>query len=171
MARVTEQDAYKFYMGLGPLSNSSRYYGKDNFFWQQLVEHPNYDSFWQKRSILPHLKNVHTNVMTVGGWFDAEDLYGPLETYKGIEASADGRYNTLVFGPWDHGAWAREVERNAVGNYYFGDSISDFFQREIESKFFSQHRANKSKGITHPMGCSLESSCLSLKSSVLEQPA
>lgn len=74
--------------------------------------------------------------MVVGGWFDAEDLYGPLETYKTIEVHNPENYNTLVFGPWDHGGWSRSKIKNSVGNYYFGDSISDFFQQEIESRFF-----------------------------------
>jgi predicted acyl esterase len=51
---------------------------KDNFFWQEHVDHPNYDEFWQKRSIIPHLKNIKNApaIMVVGGWYDAEDLYG-----------------------------------------------------------------------------------------------
>ncbi len=67
----------QFYMDLGPLKNADKYFGQDNFFWQEIVSHPNYDEFWQKRSILPHLKNVTANVLVVGGLFDAEDLYGP----------------------------------------------------------------------------------------------
>ena len=82
--------------------------------------------------------------MIVGGWFDAEDLYGPLETYKAIEKHGKNNYNTLVFGPWDHGGWARSSVKNAVGNYYFGDSISLKFQKEIETRFF--HHFLKGKG-------------------------
>ena len=70
-------------------------------------------------------------------WVDVEDLYGPLETYKNIEKYNEDNYNTMVFGPWDHGGWARDKVRNVVGNYYFGDSISLFFQKEIETKFFN----------------------------------
>ena len=146
------QDQYQFFLDAGPLSNLSKYFQYesvdnpglkkenlvDDFFWQELIDHPNYDSVWQKKGIIQHLKNIKPTVatMVVGGWFDAEDLYGPLETYKTIEANNPDNYNTLVFGPWDHGAWARSKTRNAVGNYYFGDSISDFFQQEIESRFF-----------------------------------
>jgi len=146
------QDQYQFFLDAGPLSNLSKYFQYesvdnpglkkenlvDDFFWQELIDHPNYDSVWQKKGIIQHLKNIKPSVatMVVGGWFDAEDLYGPLETYKTIEANNPDNYNTLVFGPWDHGAWARSKTRNAVGNYYFGDSISDFFQQEIESRFF-----------------------------------
>ena len=75
--------------------------------------------------------------MILGGWFDAEDLYGPLETYKNIEQYNTNNYNTMVFGPWDHGAWAGTKGKNIVGNYYFGDSISEFYQKQIETKFFN----------------------------------
>ena len=143
MANVTEQDAYKFYMDLGPLSNSSRYYGEDNFFWNQLVDHPNYDEFWQKRGIVQHLKNVHTNVMTVGGWFDAEDLYGPLNIYQSIEKNNPNTFNCLVMGPWSHGDWARGAATNKVGNISFGEGISDFYQKNVEAPFFAHFLKDK----------------------------
>jgi len=110
----------------------------DDFFWNELKEHPNYDELWQRRGLIQHLDKTksHVATMIVGGWFDAEDLYGPLETYKNIEKHNEGAYNTMVFGPWDHGRWARRSERNLVGNYYFGDSISVFYQDKIETKFF-----------------------------------
>ncbi len=129
-------DAYQFYQDLGPLKNSEKYYA-DNFFWQQVAEHPNYDAFWQERSILPHLNNIKPAVMTVGGWFDAEDLYGPLNIYKTVERNNPGTFNMLVMGPWSHGDWAREKGSQAVGNIYFGDSISTFYQKEIEYPFFT----------------------------------
>lgn len=146
------QDQYQFFLDKGPLKNLNSFfeYGlkdepslapnelTDDFFWNELKEHPNYDELWQSRGLIQHLdkSKSHVATMIVGGWFDAEDLYGPLETYKNIEKHTDG-YNTMVFGPWDHGRWARRSERNLVGNYYFGDSISTFFQDKIETKFFN----------------------------------
>lgn len=134
--KPTEKDGYEFYKKMGPLSNASKYYGKDNFFWQQLVEHPNYDEFWQKRSILPHLKNVKTNVLTVGGWFDAEDLYGPLHIYSELEKNNSDIFNAIVMGPWSHGDWARNSQKQIVGNIYFGEELSKAFQRDVEAPFF-----------------------------------
>ena len=131
------KDGYEFYLKQGPLKNITEKYHKDNFFWQQIIDHPNYDDFWQKRSLLPHLKNVNHAVMTVGGWFDAEDLYGPLNIYKTIEATSPHAYNTLVMGPWAHGGWANEQGKTTHNHIYFGDSISTFYQREIERKFFA----------------------------------
>ncbi len=147
------EDQYQFFLDKGPLKNLNSFFEydikdeisiapdeeTDDFFWNELKEHPNYDELWKSRGIIQHLKNVksHVATMVVGGWFDAEDLYGPLETYKNIEKYNKGNYNTMVFGPWDHGRWARRNGRSVVGNYYFGDGISEFFQENIETKFFN----------------------------------
>lgn len=130
------QDQYQFFLDVGPLSNLDKYYKEDNIFWQQLKEHPNYDEFWKSRGVIQHLKDIKPAVMVVGGLFDAEDLYGPFETYKAIEKNSDN-YNILVFGPWSHGDWARNSERQAIGNVYFGDNISEHYQEDIETVFFN----------------------------------
>lgn len=141
------QDQYQFFLDAGPLSNLDKYYKEDNVFWQQLKEHPNYDEFWQSRGIIQHLKDIKPAVMTVGGLFDAEDLYGPFETYEKIEERSNN-YNTVVFGPWSHGDWARTKKRQAIGNVYFGDDISIDYQKNIETKFFNHFLKNNGKGDT-----------------------
>ncbi len=144
------QDQYQFFLDIGPLSNLDKYYGEDNIFWQQLKEHPNYDDFWKSRGVIQHLNDIKPAVMTVGGLFDAEDLYGPFETYKTIEKTSDN-YNILVFGPWSHGDWARQTERQAVGNVYFGDNISEDYQRNVETKFFNHFlKGSSSKELDLP---------------------
>ncbi len=139
MITTNNKDSYDFYMNLGPLKNVDQFYGDDNVFWQQLVDHPNYDEFWQKRNILPHLKKVNHAVMTVGGWYDAEDLYGPLNIYKAIEEDGNSINNMLIMGPWSHGDWSREKGSQIINDIYFGDSISTFYQKEIESQFFKYY--------------------------------
>lgn len=133
------QDAYDFFLHTGPLKNITEKFAYDDFFWKQVIEHPNYDDFWQKRNLLPHLKNVKQAVMTVGGWFDAEDLYGPLNIYKRIESTSPSAVNTIVMGPWGHGDWAKETGESVHNDIYFGDSISTFYQREIERPFFGYY--------------------------------
>tara|TARA_R110002153_G_scaffold78683_3_gene201257 strand:+ start:237 stop:2180 length:1944 start_codon:yes stop_codon:yes gene_type:complete len=152
LPELPTEDQYQFFLDEGPLKNLDRFFENettdtprmakegvtDDYFWNELKEHPNYDKLWQSRGLIQHLKNVKPTVatMVVAGEFDAEDLYGPLETYKNIEKYNAENYNTLVFGPWDHGGWARRKGQNIVGNYYFGDGISEFFQENIETKFF-----------------------------------
>ncbi len=158
------EDQYQFFLDAGPLQNLDNFFEyetadtpkmrpegmTDDFFWNELKEHPNYDALWQSRGLIQHLDKTksHVATMIVGGWFDAEDLYGPLETYKNIERHNEGAYNTIVFGPWDHGRWARRNGRNLVGNYYFGDSISEFYQDKIETKFFNHFLKGAADGNT-----------------------
>lgn len=142
---VGSNDDYQFFLNAGPLVNLDKYYDSSNEFWQQLKEHSSYDEFWQKRGLLQHLKNIKPAVMIVGGWFDAEDLYGPLNTYSTIEKSSKN-YNTIVMGPWSHGDWARNSEKQIIGNINFGDSISGFYQKNIEANFFRHFLKNNGKG-------------------------
>ncbi|MBU2525369.1 MAG: CocE/NonD family hydrolase [Bacteroidetes bacterium] len=135
MPNIGTKDMYQFYLDHTPLSKLDAYYDQSNVFWQQLKEHPNYDTFWQSRGIVQHMKDIKPAVMIVGGLFDAEDLYGPLNTYQAIEKNSSN-YNTIVMGPWSHGDWARARERQAVGNVYFGDRISETYQKEVETQFF-----------------------------------
>ncbi|MDR6193678.1 CocE/NonD family hydrolase [Siphonobacter sp. SORGH_AS_0500] len=130
------RDGYQLYLDQGPLTFADTYY-KENVFWQQTVNHPNYDDFWRKRGLLQHYQpHLKTAVMTVGGWFDAEDLSGPLNLYKTIEKKSPGTYNTIVMGPFGHGGWATETGHTLHSNLYFGDSLATFYMNEIEAKFF-----------------------------------
>ena len=129
-------DGYQFFMDLGPVKNANeRYFEGGIEFWNQAVEHPNYDDFWQDRNILPHLRNVAPAVMTVGGWFDAEDLYGPLAIYRTVEMENPEIFNILVMGPWRHGGWAR-TEGDGLGNIRFDARTSLFYRSNIELPFF-----------------------------------
>jgi putative CocE/NonD family hydrolase len=145
--KLDSDDQYDFFLKTGPLSNLDKYYDETNEFWTQLKEHPNYDEFWKSRGIIQHLENIEPAVMVVGGLYDAEDLYGPWETYKNIEKRSNN-YNTVVFGPWSHGDWARTRKRQAVGNVYFGDDISEYYQKNIETKFFNHWLKGEGNGDT-----------------------
>ncbi|WP_299889276.1 CocE/NonD family hydrolase [uncultured Lacinutrix sp.] len=156
------EDQYQFFLDAGPLSNLNSYfqYEKpddnsvsksdkiDDVFWKEIIDHPNYDSVWKPKGLIQNLKTIKSSVatMVVGGFFDAEDLYGPLETYKTIEKYNPNNYNTIVFGPWDHGRWAKSEEKNYVGNYFFGDSISLRFQKDVETKFFNHFLKGEGNG-------------------------
>ena len=147
--KIKTLDGFDWYKTMTPLKNFSKVYG-DNFFWQEHIDHPNYDEFWQKRSIVPHLKNIKNipAIMTVGGWFDAEDVTGPLAVYKNIEKNHTNNYNTLVMGPFGHGDWARETGHHFHSNIYFGDSIATYFQKNMELKFFKHFLKESGDGKT-----------------------
>ena len=131
-------DAYQFFLDLGALSNANTKFFKDSIpYWNEIAQHPNYDAYWQSRNILPHLKNIKAAVMTVGGWYDTEDLYGPLQTYRAIEKQNPGISNSIVVGPWTHGGWIR-TDGEKVGDANFGYKTSQTYQ-PIEFAFFKSY--------------------------------
>ncbi len=145
MITSNSEDGLKFYRELGTLKEGYDTYYKNNFFMTEIMNHPNYDDLWQKRSLLPHLKNISHAVMTVGGWFDAEDLSGPLNIYKTIEKTSPKAKNTIVMGPFSHGAWAQEQGKHFHNEIYFGDSIATYYQKNLETKFFNHYLKGNTK--------------------------
>lgn len=132
-------DGYQFFLDLGPLTNANEKHFKGNIaFWNQVTAHPNYDEFWQARNILPHLKNIKAATLVVGGWFDTEDLYGPLKTYASIEGQNPGTSNTLVMGPWSHGQWSGDPGQK-LGSADWGFATSDYYRDDIQLPFFLHH--------------------------------
>lgn len=132
-----EGDAYKFFLDLGPLRNTQdeKYFGGRSRFWNDMFRHGTYDEFWQARSVPANMRNVTASILTVGGWFDAEDLYGALAVYKATEAQNKGIFNALCMGPWSHGGWAGPTG-DRLGDVLFGSMTSRHYQDEIEFKFF-----------------------------------
>ena len=136
------QDGYDFYLRLGGLKEVADYYqtalGTRIGFWDEMMAHPNYDAYWKERNILPKLKNIKCATMTVGGWFDNEDLYGALHTYEYTERQNPGIFNVLVVGPWDHGGWSRN-DGDWLGTAYFTQKTGDYYRRNLEIPFFNYH--------------------------------
>lgn len=139
-------DAYQFYLDMGPLKNADEKHLKGEVaFWKDIVAHPNYDEFWQSRNLLPHLKKIKAAVLTVGGFYDMEDLYGPLKIYRQVEKNNPSTSNQLVMGPWRHGGWQRGPGK-ALGTADFGFATSKYYQEKVELAFFKHHL----KGATKP---------------------
>lgn len=136
-------DGYDYFMRLGPTKNADEVMFKgQNPFWNKLVAHPDYDEFWQSRNLLPHLKNISANVLIVGGWFDSEDLYGPLQIYKHVEQNNPGINNQIVMGPWSHGGWVRTQGRY-LGSWDFQYNTAENYREHIELPFFMKHLKGK----------------------------
>jgi uncharacterized protein len=140
-------DAYDFYLRMGPLSNSNEKYLKNtNPYWTDNLKHARYDEFWQSRSLVPHMKNVKPAVMFVGGWFDAEDLSGPLKLFHELEKNGPSAPDTLVMGPWRHGGWAG-MPGDKLGNLDFASKTAEYFREHIELPFFLEHLKGKGDGL------------------------
>jgi hypothetical protein len=137
-------DVYQFFLNLGPIKNSqsTKYFDHRSYIWNEYLAHDTYDNYWQKRNIRPHLKNIKIPTLVVGGWFDAEDLFGSLHTYEAIEKQSPVNKNFLVMGPWTHGAWARNGWTK-FGTYDFGSNTSQYFQDSLQTKFFNYFLKDK----------------------------
>ncbi len=139
-------DNYEFFLSLGPIKNiSPKYFGDSVKFWNNAFSHPDYDDFWKTRDPRQHLKDITPAVMTVGGWFDAEDLYGAIHTYKAIEEQNPSTHtNIFVMGPWSHGQWAFGKAEN-LGNIYWGIDANEKYI-DLEKRFFDYHLTGKGDG-------------------------
>lgn len=133
-------DGYDFFLKLPlPMSEWNRMlFGGEATYWQEIIDHPNYDEFWRKRSLWKFMKNVNCAVLNVGGWFDAEDPMGPFHIYRAVEKENPRTVNMLAMGPWSHGGWARgDGER--LGNVSFALKTGAIFREQIQFEFFMNY--------------------------------
>ncbi|MGI4885691.1 MAG: CocE/NonD family hydrolase [Janthinobacterium lividum] len=142
-------DVYQFFLNLGPLQNANgpQYFNGRARIWDEYLQHDTYDAYWQARNIRPRLTGVRPAVLVVGGWFDAEDLFGALHTYRAIEQQNPGATNRLVMGPWTHGAWSRP-DWSAFGPLNFGANTAQYYRQTLETPFFNHYL--KDKGAFNP---------------------
>jgi len=139
---VGSPDLYDYYLRHGNLASLDKEFkGGNELFHDQMV-HDTYDAYWKKRDLSRHMKGVHAAVMTVGGWFDAEDLSGPFKTFHAIDGFNPGAVNTLVVGPWTHGGWARS-DGDRLGDVTFRSKTSLYFRKEIQLPFFEMYLKGK----------------------------
>jgi hypothetical protein len=132
-------DGYRFFLDLGAMPNvEARHMKGQVAFWTEMMQHEKYDAFWQARNLRPHLRSIAPAVMTVGGWFDAENLFGALNVYRFTEQQSPGARNSIVMGPWYHGGWSRS-DGSSLGDVTFGSKTAEFYRERIELPFFSAH--------------------------------
>jgi putative CocE/NonD family hydrolase len=132
------KDGYEFFLKAGPISNLSKYLEGRSALLDDQVHHDTYDDYWKPRNLAPHMKNIHCAVLTVGGWFDAEDLQGPFSTFHAIELNNTGIFNALVVGPWVHGGWYR-YDGERLGRVEFDSNTGDYYRKNILFPFFEQY--------------------------------
>jgi uncharacterized protein len=132
------KDGYEYFLRMGPLSNARKLLKDKTSYWDDQADHPNYDDYWKVRNISAHMKNIHCAVLTVGGWFDAEDLVGPGKIFHAVAQANPGTSNKLVMGPWIHGGWER-TDGDRLGDVTFAAKTSDFYNDHILLPFFRQY--------------------------------
>ena len=142
--KYNTKDAYQFFNQLGPIKNTQaeNYYNHKSSIWNEYLQHDTYDEYWQTRNIRKHLNKITIPTLVVGGWFDAEDLFGTLRTYEAIEKGELHNNCKLVMGPWTHGAW-ESAEWKQYASHDFGSNTSKTFQDSIETTFFNYYLKDK----------------------------
>jgi putative CocE/NonD family hydrolase len=131
-------DLFDWYLKLGSLKNVNKEYFHDRIpTWNHFVEHPDYDSFWQKNSPLNYVTKIEIPQLHVGGFFDQEDLNGPQLMYGQMEKTDDKNMNHIVLGPWYHGQWGR-LKGDSIGLISFGSATGEEF-RNLQKKWFDYY--------------------------------
>lgn len=133
------EDGYDFFLKMGSMRNSNLKYYKDSIrLWNEMLDHPNYDQHWKDRNVLTHLDNIKTATLVTGGWYDAEDLYGAINTYKALKKKNPKTPVYFAMGPWVHGGWAGG-NGDHLGDVDFGGPTGPFYREKIEFAFFSHY--------------------------------
>jgi uncharacterized protein len=136
-------DGYQFFLKAGPTDElNKKYLNRSNWLFNDQLTHDTYDDYWKARDLSRHMKNIKCAVMTVGGWFDAEDLSGPFKTFHAVDKYNSSTPNMLVVGPWVHGGWARS-DGDSLGDVRFGAKTSEFFRTNIQLAFFDYYLKGK----------------------------
>ena len=141
--RFDRYDTYEWYLRLGPLGavNERILLGKIPS-WNDFVAHPNYDAFWQKQAMASYLTRVTVPTLTVAGWWDQEDFYGPQKIYETLEPNDAQKMSFFVAGPWNHGGWMR-ADGTALGRIKFGSNTSAYYREKIQAPFFAHYLKDK----------------------------
>jgi uncharacterized protein len=136
-------DTFDWYLALGPLSNVNATYLREKIpTWNDYVAHPDYDEFWKRQTITPHLRDVKVPTLNVAGWWDQEDFYGPIRIYDELERHDQKRLNYLVVGPWNHGGWSRGTGE-MLGPIPFGLPTAQYFRDQVQAPWFAHFLKDK----------------------------
>jgi putative CocE/NonD family hydrolase len=134
-----QADAYDFFLGLGTLAQVAKTLPADTLpYWNDQYQHDIYDEYWKPRALTPHLKNIHCAVLSVGGWFDAEDLQGPLTIFRAVGQENPAIFNGLVMGPWVHGGWIG-APGHKLGQVDFAADTAEYFRQDLMLPFFEHY--------------------------------
>jgi putative CocE/NonD family hydrolase len=137
-------DGYDFFLKRGSFEEDVKESGSPVLpTWKLFLEHPAYDKVWSSRGVEYSLNSVAVPTLSVGGYYDQEDMWGPEEEYRVLEPHDTNHENFLVLGPWRHGYWASSSRQ--LGNLEFGEPIGKEFRAQIEAPFFAHYLKDKGK--------------------------
>ena len=134
-------DDYDVYMKSVSAGELGKLHGLEQVgFWNKILEHPSYDSWWQLQAMDKILaaQPLKVPTMLVHSLWDQEDIYGAIAVYKAIKPKDTN--NNMVFltmGPWHHG---QEIENgSSLGALDFDANTSKEFQKNILAPFLAHY--------------------------------
>jgi len=133
------RDGFDYFLERGSFAEDVKHSGVKSSFptWKLFLDHPSYDAVWSSRAVERHLDSVAVPTLSVGGYYDQEDLWGPQAEYAALEPHDDKHQNFLVLGPWRHGSWASSSRH--LGNLQYGESVGKEYRSQIEAQFFGHY--------------------------------
>ena len=138
---ISNYDDYDMYLQAGSAGELGRRRGLQQVgFWNKLLAHPSYDSWWQQQAMDKILaaQPLKVPTMLVHSLWDQEDIYGAPAVYKAIKPKdTNNNMVFLVMGPWHHGG---EIgDGSSLGALKFGSDTGLYFRREILGPFLAQY--------------------------------
>jgi uncharacterized protein len=138
-----QYDNYSWWLSQGSLANvNPKYLHESRPTWNNFVEHPNFDAFWQREALMQYLTRVTVPTLNVAGWWDQEDFYGPVTIYRELEKHDTDHKNYLVVGPWNHGGWSG-ASGQTLQSIDFGSATSPYYRKNIQAPFFAYFLKDK----------------------------
>jgi putative CocE/NonD family hydrolase len=133
-------DTYQWYLNIGPVSNlNARYLHNTIPYWNDTVEHPDYDAFWKREAWVNQVHDSPVPNLNVAGFWDQEDPWGPWQIFYNSEKNDPQRQNFMVAGPWYHGEW-QSAKGDRIGDLPFaGHETAREFREQIEAPFFRHY--------------------------------
>jgi hypothetical protein len=133
------RDGYDFFLERGSFAEDVRQSGNKKILptWKLFLDHPAYEPVWRSRGVEWSLNAVTVPTLSVGGYYDQEDLFGPQEEYARLEPHDAKHENFMVLGPWRHGSWSATTRH--LGNLEYGQPIGREYRARIEAKFFAKY--------------------------------
>src|SRR5262249_43496846 len=129
-------DMYDWYLRQGTLARITDTLGKNLPTWRSFIAHPTYDDFWRSKAVERVWTKTSVPTLTVGGWWDQEDIFGPQAIYKSLEQNDQAGINRIVMGPWNHGQWGGD-EAEQLGDIKFGSPTGRYFREKLQAPFFA----------------------------------
>jgi len=131
-------DGFDYFLERGNFARDVKESGSDLLpTWKLFLDDPAYDAAWSSRGVEQHLNTVAVPTLSVGGYYDQEDMYGPQEEYAKLEPHDEKHQNFLVLGPWRHGYWSSP--NSNLGNLQYGEPVGTEFRSRIEAPFFAHY--------------------------------